>query len=115
MKIALTNSIDIASLKQELQTAFPQYKVKNAFLNKKTINISDGMSQVVVGQHKDQMICIGNLNMLDLRIFIPFVLGIALFFITGLVFLIVMMQLKKKTYKAMETEIGAYLTKKYNL
>ena len=115
MKIALTNSIDIAALKQDLKTAFPQYKVKNAFLNKKTLNISNGMDQVVVGQHKDQMICVGNLNMLDMRIFIPFVLGIALFFITGLVFLIVMMQIRKKSFKAMEAEIGAYLTEKYNL
>lgn len=72
------------------------------------------MSQVVVGQHKDQMICVANLNMLDPRIFILFVLGVSLFFITGLIFLIVMMQERKKYFKAMETEIGAYLNKKYN-
>lgn len=114
MKIALTTSIDTASLKQELETAFPQYKVKSAFLNKKTLRITNGMDQIVVGQHKDQMICVGNLNMLDMRIFIPFVLGISLFFITGFVFLIIMMQLRKKSYKAMEEEIGVYLTEKYN-
>jgi len=113
MKIALTESIHIESLKQELQTAFPQYKVKSAFLNKKTLRITDGMSQVVVGPHKDKMICVGNLNMLDIRLFIPFVLGISLFFITGVIFLFVMMQLRKKYFKAMEDEIGAYLTKKY--
>ncbi|MFC4633934.1 hypothetical protein ACFO3O_08450 [Dokdonia ponticola] len=112
MKIALTESIPIESLKQELQTAFPQYKVKSAFLNKKTLRITDGMSQVVVGQHKDQMICVGNLNMLDLRLLLPFAVGISLFFITGVVFLFVMMQLRKKYYKAMEDEIGAYLTNK---
>ncbi|WP_299213081.1 hypothetical protein [uncultured Dokdonia sp.] len=114
MKIALTTSIDVESLKQELQTAFPHYKIKNAFLNKKTLRITNEMDQVVVGQHKDDMICVGNLNMLDLRIFIPFVLGISLFFITGLVFLIVMMQVRKKSFKAMEAEIGVYLKEKYN-
>lgn len=113
MKIALTESVQIESLKQELQTVFPQYKVKSTLLNKKSLRIIDGMNQVVVGPHKDQMICVGNLNMLDLRIFIPFVLGISLFFITGVVFLFVMMQLRKKHFKAMEEEIGAYLTKKY--
>ena len=115
MKIALTESVQTESLKQELQTAFPQYKIKNVLLNKKSLRVTDGMNQVVVGEHKNEMICVGNLNMLDLRIFIPFVLGISLFFITGVVFLFVMMQVRKKHFKAMEEEIGTYLTKKYTI
>lgn len=113
MKIALSKTVDTASLKLQLQHAFPEYTVKTAFLNKKTIRITNGMDQVVVGQLKDNnMICVGNLNMLDPRILIPFVLGIALFFITGLIFIIVMMQIRKISYKIMQAEVASFLTDK---
>lgn len=114
MELTLSQTIAIEDLKQKLADNFPEYSVKNAFLNKKTLRITQGMNQVVVGQLKNQkMICVGNLNMLDLRIFIPFIVGVALFLITGFIFLIVMMQIKKKEYKAMEETIGAYLQNTY--
>ncbi len=110
MKLTLNQTINTEALKQKLQTNFPDYKVGHAPLNKKTIRITNGMSQVVVGQVKNQqLICVGNINMTDIRFLIPFVIGIALFFITGLVFMVIMMQVKKKEYKAMEAEIGTYL------
>jgi len=102
MKLAISQTINIEALKQKLQTNFPDYKVG--------LRITNGMSQVVVGQVKNQqLICVGNINMTDIRFLIPFVIGIALFFITGLVFMVIMMQVKKKEYKAMEAEIGTYL------
>ncbi len=110
MKLAINQMLQVDELKKELQTNFPDYKVGHAPLNKKTIRITNGMSQVIVGQVKNQqLICVGNINMTDIRFLIPFVIGIALFFITGLVFMFIMMQVKKKEYKAMEAEIGTYL------
>lgn len=50
MKIALTQKIDVAFLKQQLQTNFPDYKIGHPLFNKKTICISNGMIQVVLGQ-----------------------------------------------------------------
>jgi len=69
MELILSQTIDVNDLKQKLADNFPEYSVKNAFLNKKTLRITQGMNQVVVGQLKNQkMICVGNLNMLDLHI-----------------------------------------------
>lgn len=110
MKITLTQKIDIEVLKQQLQNNFPGYKVGHPPFNKKTIRISNGMIQVVLGQSKsNQFFCVGNVNTLDMRIFIPFIIGVALAFITGFIFLIIMMQIKKKEYKAMEGEIITYV------
>ncbi|WP_299675689.1 hypothetical protein [uncultured Dokdonia sp.] len=114
MELTLTEKIEIEKLKHSIEKVFPEYNVKNALFNKSTIRITKGTSQVVVGQLKNQkMICVGNLNMLDLRILIPFAVGMTLFLITGFIFLIVMMQIKKKEYKAMEEAIGAHLQNTY--
>ena len=109
MKIILTQKIDIETLKKQLQANFTNYKIGHPPFNKKTIHISNGMIQVVIGpSKKNQFFCVGNINMLDMRIFIPFVIGMALGFITGFIFLIIIMQIKKKDYKNMEEEIITY-------
>ena len=110
MNITIQHQIDIKALKANLENAFPDYKVKFAQLNKKTLRVVDGMNQVVVGQKKQKLICVGNINMVDIRILIPFVLLIALFVLGGIVFVFIMMQVKKKEYKAMEEEVGEYIS-----
>ncbi len=109
MDITLQQKIDISALKVQLEQAFPDYKVKYAPLNKRTLRVVHGMNQVVVGQSKQKLICAGNINMLDIRILIPFVLLLALFVIGGIAFVILMMQIKKKAYKAMEEEIRDFI------
>ena len=115
MLLETTMALDTDELKTRLEGVFPSYRVKYAPLNKKTLRIVNGMNQVVVGQQKNgKLICAGNINMLDLRILIPFVVLLAAFVITGIVFIVIMMQVKKKEYRAMEAEIGQFLTKHYN-
>lgn len=114
MKLELNQTIDVEILKEELKSNFTHYKVKNAPFNKKTLRITNGMSQVVVGQKKNlEIICVGNLNLLDVRLLIPFVLGMSFFLIGGLIFMIVMMRIKKKEYTSMEAEIGEFLQDSY--
>ncbi|KQC30880.1 hypothetical protein [Flagellimonas eckloniae] len=109
MELAIQREIEVNELKENLERAFPNYKIKYAPLNKKTLRVIDGMNQVVVGTKKQKLIYAGNINMMDLRILIPFILLMGLFVIGGVVFAIVMMQIKKKDYKAMEEEIGNHI------
>lgn len=104
------HAVDLEKLKDSLTQKFPQYKVKYALWNKKSIRIINGMNQVVVGQRKSgKMICVGNINMLDWRLFIPFVLLMAAMIITGIIFLVIMISIKKKQFKALEAEVQNYL------
>tara|TARA_B100000508_G_C11273584_1_gene186907 strand:- start:37 stop:387 length:351 start_codon:yes stop_codon:yes gene_type:complete len=110
MELVLDHPIDIEKLKQDLANRFPEYKIKSVLLNKKSVRVINGMNQVVVGQRKNgKVICVGNLNMLDWRIFIPFIILLGLMLITGFLFILIMGLVKKKQFKAFEAEIATYL------
>lgn len=111
MELTIQREIKVNELKENLERSFPNYSVKRAPLNKKTLRVVNGMNQVVVGTQKQKLIYAGNINMLDMRILVPFILLMGLFVIGGVVFIIVMMQLKKKDYKAMEEEIGNHISR----
>nr|WP_299072307.1 hypothetical protein [uncultured Allomuricauda sp.] len=111
MELAIQREIEVNELKENLERAFPNYKVKYAPLNKKTLRVIDGMNQVVVGTKKQKLIYAGNINMMDLRILIPFILLMGLFVIGGIVFAVVITLVKKNVYKAMEEEIGNHLSR----
>jgi hypothetical protein len=114
MKIQIQQTLNTEVLLQDLKTQFPNYKVEYPPLNKKTIRIVNGLNQVVVGQLKDnRILCVGNINMTNPKILIPFILGMLLFLIGGIVFIVVMSQIKKKEYQAMEDEVGDYLKNTY--
>jgi len=113
MKIALTHKLDMDVLKLQLQTDFKEYKISYPPLNKNTLRITKGIVKVILGQSKNNhLYCVGNINMLDKRIFIPFILGIALGFIPGILFLAIKTASKKKEFKVMEQEIIDYLDAK---
>ncbi len=110
MRTTLTQKVDLETLKQDLKSHFTNYKIDHAPFNKKTIRLRDGMVQVIVGQRKNnEFFCLGNINLLDVRIFIPFIIGTVIGFIFGIAFLGIVMLVKKKKYTAMEEEIIAYL------
>jgi len=113
MRVELTHKTDIEVLKQHLQNEFSDYSVGHPPFNKKTLRVTNGLVQVVLGQSKsNHFFCIGNINTLDMRIFIPFILGIALGLLPGLAFFIVMSILKKPEYKALENEVVTFLNSK---
>jgi len=110
MELVVSQPVDMEKLKASLTEKFPNYTVKYALWNKKSIRVIDGMNQVVVGQRKNgKMICVGNINMLDWRFFVPFVLLMAAMIITGILFLVIMSVIKKKQFKALEGEVQNYL------
>ncbi|HPF10909.1 MAG TPA: hypothetical protein PKW08_02055 [Flavobacteriaceae bacterium] len=110
MELLLEKPIDLQKLKEALTEKFPDYKVKQALFNKKVLRITNGFSQVVVAQRKNgTLLCVGNLNTMDWRIFIPFVLLLAAMLISGIIFILIMSSVKKKQFKAMEEEVLRFL------
>ncbi|MCV6628854.1 MAG: hypothetical protein OIF50_03240 [Flavobacteriaceae bacterium] len=114
MEIAISKEINPETLKNDLQLQFPHWEVKHAFMNKKMIRLVHGPCQVLVGPIKDRKFpCLGNLNMLNLKFFIPFVLLLSFFLIGGFVFLFIMTRKHRATYKQMEQEVRDFIQRKY--
>lgn len=100
MELLLEKPIDLQKLKEALTEKFPDYKVKQALFNKKVLRITNGFSQVVVAQRKNgTLLCVGNLNTMDWRIFIPFVLLLAAMLISGIIFILIMSSVKKNSLR----------------
>lgn len=114
MKLAVTQELDIKNLKEELKIAFPRYQIRNCFFSTRTIRVTNGLSQVVVGQLKDnKMICVGNINISNPKILITFLLLLFPFLISAAIFLVLMMRLKKREFRDMEIEVASFLEKNY--
>lgn len=113
MELSLNQSADVEQLKQELTTAFPNYKIKSPLLNKKIINVVNGPVMAIIIPKNDKVKVVGNINLMLPWMFVLFVVLMALTLIGGLIFYAVMYYVKKEDFKSLETEVSQFISKEY--
>ncbi|KPM32898.1 Hypothetical protein I595_1325 [Croceitalea dokdonensis DOKDO 023] len=109
----LPSPFDAFGAKEQLQKKFPNYKVKQAFLNKKALNVVDKAAMVVVIPKGDELRVIGNINIMHSWMFITFVLLLFFTLVGGLLFYGILWYTKKAEIKALEEEVSNYLKNQY--
>lgn len=114
MELTIQSQPQIEQLKEDLGSAFPTYKVKHPLLSKKIINVVNGLSMVIITTKGDKIKIGSGINIMKPWAFVVFVLLFALSLIGGLIFYAILYYTKKKDMKALEEEVGNYISDKYN-
>lgn len=105
MEISVENSPEMDSLFTDLSEAFPNYKVRYPIITKKAINVVDNFRQVVIKKKDDNIIVVGNIDLMKPWIFIVFITLFVLSLLGGLIFYLILFLSNKKKIKALEEEV----------
>lgn len=113
MDLTLDRPIDILEMKEILSKKFPEYKVKQTFLNKKALNVIDKTTMLVILPKANKLKVINNLNIMHSWYFIVFVLLLFFTFIGGFIFYGLLWYNKKKERAVVEERVTNFIKNQY--
>ena len=113
MDLTLPTPIDVLEMKEALSKKFPNYRIKQAFLNKKALNVIDKSSMIVILPKGDKIKVIANLNIMHSWYLWVFALLLFFTFIGGFLFYGYLWYTKKEEREAVATEVSNFIKNHY--
>lgn len=113
MNVTLSTPIDVLEMKEALSKKFPDYKVKQAFLNKKALNVIDKSTMIVLLPKGDKVKVISNLNIMHSWYIVVFALLLFFTFIGGFLFYGFLWYTKKEERALVEEEVSNFIKNNY--
>ena len=113
MDLTVQTPVDVLEIKEALLKRFPDYKVKQAFLNKKALNVIHESTMVVILPKGDKLKVMSNLNIMHSWYIIVFAILLFFTFVGGFLFYGFLWYTKKEERAIVEEQVTNFLKEHY--
>lgn len=113
MDLTLPTPVDVLEMKGALSKRFPDYKVKQAFLNKKALNVIDKSTMIVILPKGDKLKVISNLNIMHSWYIVVFAVLLFFTFIGGFIFYGILWYTKREEREKVADQVANFIQDQY--